>query len=301
MSRSMEQVKLVTHNGNFHADDVFACATLMILLEREGKKYDIIRTRDEATIASGDYIFDIGGIDHAETNHFDHHQKGGAGARTNGIPYAAFGLVWKKYGAVIADSQVVADTIDQKIVQSIDANDNGVALFTPTIEEVFPATLPDAVALFRPSWKEDSYDIDGAFRMLANTAKTYLERLIIKTKDALEATVFVEDAYQKAEDKRLIVLEGTYPAEETLRKYPEPLFMVGPQQDGKWNVKAIGTEKKSFENRKDLPEAWAGLRDEALAKVTGVADAVFCHNGRFMAVALSKEGAVALGKLALTE
>jgi len=48
-----------------------------------------------------------------------------------------------------------------------------------------------------------------------------------------------------------------------------------------------------------LPAEWAGLRDAELARVTGVADAVFCHRNRFMAVARTKEGAVALAKLAL--
>jgi len=36
-----------------------------------------------------------------------------------------------------------------------------------------------------------------------------------------------------------------------------------------------------------------------LAKVTGVPDATFCHNGRFLAVAKSKEGALKLAEIAL--
>ncbi len=297
----MEQLKLITHNGNFHADDVFACATLMILLEREGKQYEIIRTRDEGIIASGDYVFDIGGVDDPLINRFDHHQKGGAGVRSNTIPYASFGLVWKKYGAVVSGSETIADNIDQKLVQPIDANDNGMNLFTGTIEGVSPAIISDIVSVFRPTWKEESYDIDGAFLTLAKTAKVYLERMIVRTKDALEASAFVEDAYARAEDKRLIILDGQYPAHETLEKYPEPLFVIGPRTDEKWMVKTMNKEKNSFANRKDLPASWAGLRDAELAKVTGVADAVFCHNGRFLAVAGSKEGAIALGKLALAE
>jgi uncharacterized UPF0160 family protein len=48
-----------------------------------------------------------------------------------------------------------------------------------------------------------------------------------------------------------------------------------------------------------LPAAWAGLRDDALASVTGVADATFCHNGRFIAAVKSYQGARALASLAL--
>ena len=60
------------------------------------------------------------------------------------------------------------------------------------------------------------------------------------------------------------------------------------------------TGKGMFEDRMKLPAAWAGLRDEELAKVTGVPDAVFCHRALFLAVAKSKEGALALAKLALS-
>jgi uncharacterized UPF0160 family protein len=41
--------------------------------------------------------------------------------------------------------------------------------------------------------------------------------------------------------------------------------------------------------------------NEELAQVTGVADAVFCHNKLFMAVAKSKEGAIKLAELALAQ
>ncbi|MCE9517420.1 MYG1 family protein [Candidatus Nomurabacteria bacterium] len=92
---------LVTHNGTFHADDVFATATLSLLLDGNIK---VIRTRDPKIIASADYVYDVGGEYNLYKNLFDHHQKGGAGKRENGIPYAAFGLVWKSYGAAICGS-----------------------------------------------------------------------------------------------------------------------------------------------------------------------------------------------------
>jgi uncharacterized UPF0160 family protein len=49
-----------------------------------------------------------------------------------------------------------------------------------------------------------------------------------------------------------------------------------------------------------FPDSWAGKRDAELVKATGVADAIFCHNNRFMMVAGSKEGALALAELALS-
>jgi uncharacterized UPF0160 family protein len=61
----------------------------------------------------------------------------------------------------------------------------------------------------------------------------------------------------------------------------------------------VPVSPESFEARADLPEAWAGLRDAELAAVTGVPDAGFCHNGRFIASAKSYEGIRAMAALAL--
>ena len=92
----MNKTKLVTHNNSFHADDVFATATLLLVLKKNIDEVEIIRTRDRSLFESGDYVYDTGGIYDEEKNRFDHHQEGMAGERENGIPYSSFGLVWKK-------------------------------------------------------------------------------------------------------------------------------------------------------------------------------------------------------------
>lgn len=286
---------LVTHNATFHADDIFATATLSLLL---GGKVKVIRTRDEEIIRTGDYVYDVGGEYDASINRFDHHQKGGAGKRENGIPYAAFGLLWKTYGEKVCGSKEVAEKIDKGLVQAIDAHDNGMDIFTLKAE-VAPFLIENMFSAFRPSWKEDD-DFDTPFFELVELAKKILKRKIIKTRDELEANSFVEKAYQDAKDKRLIVIDDRYPWNDTVMKYDEPLYVVFPNANkDTWRVGCVRKEEKSFENRKSFPVAWAGLRDQDLAKVTGVTDAVFCHNGRFLAVAKSKEGAIKLAELAL--
>ncbi len=285
---------LVTHNGTFHADDVFATATLSILNDGNVK---VVRTRDSEWFDKGDYVYDVGGEYDPSRNRFDHHQKGGAGARPNGIPYAAFGLVWKAYSEKICGSKEVADKIDEGLVSSIDAEDNGMDLYKRVNENVGPYTVQGIINAFRPSWKEDE-ECDEVFLELVEFAKKFLERKIKKAQDSLEGRVFVQRAYDEAKDKRLIVLDDHYPWRELFLEYPEPIYVIVPRLD-KWNVYAAQKEKNSFDNRKSLPEAWAGLRDGDLAKVTGVPDATFCHNGLFLAVAKSKEGAIALAEKAL--
>ena len=55
----MEKI-LVAHNGSFHADDIFACATILASFPKENIK--IVRTRDEEIIKSADFVVDVGGV-----------------------------------------------------------------------------------------------------------------------------------------------------------------------------------------------------------------------------------------------
>ncbi len=79
---------------------------------------------------------------------------------------------------------------------------------------------------------------------------------------------------------------------------PDALFVIYPKRQG-FGVETVPVALGTFENRRDLPAAWAGLENADLAQVTGVDDALFCHSKRFLAVARSREGAERLAALAL--
>lgn len=292
--------KLITHDGSFHADDIFACASLSLLLEKKNEKFKIIRTRDEEIIKKADYVFDIGEIYDPEKNRFDHHQKDGAGERENGIPYSSFGLVWQKFGKAICGSEKVAEIVDKKLVQPIDAFDNGMSLVEVKHEAV-PYFVSHMFLDMCLTWKEDTQKSDEMFLKSVAMAKEILERVIIHTKDALEAEETLLKFYEEAQDKRLIILDRKYPYEEILNRFPEPVYVVFQRRDENkfWEVEAVRDNFRSFVNRKDFPKEWAGLREEELQKVSGVSDAIFCHRGIFMAIAKSKEGAIKLAQIAL--
>jgi uncharacterized UPF0160 family protein len=61
-----------------------------------------------------------------------------------------------------------------------------------------------------------------------------------------------------------------------------PLYVLYPDESGKWRVQAIGLDAGSFENRKPLPAAWRGLRDEELSRESGVPGCVFVHASGFI-------------------
>lgn len=292
-------IKIVTHDGHFHADEVFAVATLLLFLN--DKSVEIIRSRDLNVINSADYVVDVGGVHDIIANRFDHHQVGGGGTRENGIPYASFGLVWGHFGELLCGDLEVSTRIDRKLVQPIDAIDCGVSLMDSKIDNVIFYEICEFVEAFWPSWKESEEKINDTFDELVTIAKKLLTREIVKNKNKLEAKAIVEKFYIESSDKRLIVLDRSYPATEFLSKFSEPLFIVAPRDDGKWMIKAVRNDESSFKNRKDLPKSWAGMRDSEFEKISGVPGSVFCHTGRFMAVADSKEAILKLAEIALKD
>ncbi|MBI2627750.1 MYG1 family protein [Candidatus Nomurabacteria bacterium] len=294
---------LITHDGSFHTDDIFACAALSVLLENKKEKFNIIRTRDEEIIRGGDYVFDVGGIYSEKLNRFDHHQIDGAGKRDNGIEYSSLGLVWKKFGKEITGKKEVADFIEQKLVLPIDANDNGIDLCKNNFKNISLYTINDVLSIFSGTALED-LEKDKQFLKALVWAKEILKREIKKANDQIEITKIIRGFYEKAKDKRLVVINAPkvsrYEIWDSLQDFPEPLFVVyGDNED--WSVVAMRKEKNSFENRKSFPTSWAGLRAKELRDLTGVKDAVFCHNNLFLSVAKSKEGAIKLAELALLE
>ncbi|MFA6552357.1 MAG: MYG1 family protein [Candidatus Paceibacterota bacterium] len=288
--------KIVTHSGTFHPDDVFAVATLELALGEA----EIVRTRDSKKISEGDFIIDVGGQNDGEKN-FDHHQEGGAGERPNGVPYASFGLVWKKFGAKLcAENEKVAEKIDKTLVEPLDLSDNGKGELKPLFGDVYPNTLFHIIYSQNPTWKEENIDRDKIFLETVLSAKKILLREIKVATDELEGALKVEEAYQNASDKRIIILDGNYPWIETLSKYPEPLFAIEPSKDKTaWEVESVKSNLFSFNIRQSFPKDWAGKRSEELQKISGVSDAIFCHNGLFFAAAKSKESAIELAMIAI--
>ncbi|MCX6754213.1 MAG: MYG1 family protein [Candidatus Nomurabacteria bacterium] len=292
----------VTHDGTFHADDLFATAALSILNNGNIK---IIRTRDRKLIDKGDYIYDVGGESDGSRNLFDHHQKGGAGERANGIPYASFGLVWKQYGEQICGSKEIADRIDQKIAQPIDAIDNGIDISKPIFEGVSPYFADQVFLNYIPTWKESNKNIDKIFKEQVERVVVLLKREIEVVGADIEAANIIMQSYKNSTDKRIVIINNDFPRylyQYTLSKLPEPLYIVLPSgHSTMWKVEAIRVSPGTMENRKLFPESWRGYfnGDSKLKKNTGVVDADFCHKSGFLITALSKEGAIKLAEKAI--
>jgi uncharacterized UPF0160 family protein len=301
MKKKRTVKKLVTHDGSFHSDDVFAAAALSLFLKRRKEKFKIIRTRDEKIIKAGDYVFDVGGIYNPKKNFFDHHQRRGAGQRKNGIPYSSFGLVWKKFGPGICSSKAVAEMIDRKLVGPVDAEDSGFDLAKSIGGEAFPYTVQNMINAFLPTWREKKNQ-NEIFPKLAQIAKTILLREIKVANDLSKAQKIFDKAYQKSKDKKIVVLNRHFTRDEFnsgFEKFPRTVFVIYPRSSGEWKAESLRKSTYVMTSKKNFPKIWAGLRNQDLQKVSEVPDAIFCHRGLFLAVAKSKKGAIRLAELAL--
>ena len=293
---------LVTHDGTFHADDLFATAALSILNKGNIK---IIRSRDPKVLEKGDYVYDVSGLYNPTTNHFDHHQKEGAGKRDNGIPYASFGLVWKTYGEKICGSKEVAEIIDINLAQSIDAIDNGVDIVKPIFGGVMPYSVINLFYNYLPTWKESNKNIDQIFKEQVREVEKLLLREIEVMKSFIEGKNIILENYKNTEDKRIIIVDINFPRylyQDTLSALPEPLYIVMPSgHSSMWKVEAVSKSPSTIESRKLFPEAWRGFleNDPKLKEIIGISDVTFCHRSGFLAITLSKESAIKLAEKAL--
>lgn len=294
-------MRVATHDGSFHADDVFAVAALRLLTP----DLEIVRSRDRDVIAAADVRVDIGLRDDPSTGDFDHHQKGGAGTRANGIPYASFGLVWKVHGTrLTGGDERAARDVDGRLVQGVDAIDTGFTLSRPVLDGVRATDVSDLIDQFNPAWDEHGSDADrlARFERAVAWAGEVLERHIASALAGARARGLVDRAIAAAADPRVIELDRSLPWQHAVvTGAPDALYVIYPKKDDDWRVQAVPQRLGDFTNRKDLPAAWAGLQAAELAAVTGVADAQFCHTARFLAVARSRDGIHELVRQALAE
>ena len=285
-------MQVATHPGNFHADDVFAIAVLQLV----HGELDVVRTRDAEAQAAADLRVDVGGRHDPATGDFDHHQKGGAGERANGLRYASFGLVWREHGEALAGSAEAAAAIDERLVCGVDANDVGQALVEPLVGDIRPMSVSGVIAALNPSWDEalTPAEEDERFARAVDLARGMLEREIAGAAAFDRARELVAAAIRRAEDPRVIELDSNMPWREAVTTTaPEALYVVYPKADG-WGSQAVPRDVGSFENRLSFPADWRGRSGADLVAATGVQDAIFCHSAGFYASAGSREGIVAL-------
>ncbi len=299
---------LVTHDGKFHCDEVFAYAVLRHALELHADDHDLVRTREPDPIARATIVWDVGSRFDPAAGRFDHHQRG-APTRPDGTPFSAAGLVWQVHGeaAVLAlcgtdacqpFAARIASLIDDTIVRSIDLIDNGITA------ESSPVALSGLIDDLNPTWDapRDPGLAKDRFLEAADLASNVLRRRVQVLCARVRAESEVVAALARAEDPRILTLDQGLPWKSVVHERGQDvMFCVAPSQNGNWTVYAVPSAPDAMDQKSPLPAAWAGLEGEALVAASGVPDAVFVHLRRFMGAARTRSGAIAMARAALGE
>jgi uncharacterized UPF0160 family protein len=292
-----------SHSGSFHADDAISVAILLALYPAA----TVVRSRDPEVWATCDALVDVGGEYDPERNRYDHHQKGFSERRDNGVRYAASGLVWKTFGQLYVshvccpgyaglDPKAIAHEVDARLIQHADAVDVGD--WAPG-EAHF--SLSGIINSMNSTWQEDSSRDDELFADAVTLAGSVLRNLVREVAAELAAAAKVRAGWELAEGRILVLEDARLPFDPVVcKEMPNVLFVVYPESRGEQvQVRVVPAKLGTFDARADLPAEWAGLRDAELAEVSGVADAVFAHPGRFICGAKSQAGAIRMAELAV--
>ncbi len=317
-------IKLITHDRVCHADETFASAILRLAFGQ----VSVFRTRDPDILkkeagAPGTFLLDVGGRYDPEQRLFDHHQPEGAGFRPQSPgkgagggqrdrhgqviewPYATAGLVWKFYGAQAvrklhpsmdeAGIEEVVQYIDDTVLKYIDAVDCGLSLRSSG------PSLSAVIASFNTTWFDREEDVfplvmDLAQVLLTNFVKRYAGKVLARSK--------VRDSQTRL-DGRVLVLEACIPwVTIVAEEMPEVMFAVYPVGNAadntlQWQLRQA--VQSDLTPRIKLPQSWAGLERNALARVCGEDAAVFCHRSRHLAGASTLDGALNMADAAIRE
>lgn len=283
--------KAFTHSGKFHADDVFSSALLLYLNPQ------ITITRGNRVPEEYDgIVFDIG------RGRYDHHQRDSR-VRENGVPYAAFGLLWEELGGEILGG-TLAQRFDEEFVQPLDNNDN-------TGEKNELATL---IGNFNPVWdeteaadgvteEERDRGLSVGFLRAVQVAGMVLENKFARYRADARADEKIDQVLAMQEtqggDARILVLPEFVPCQKRLKE-TDTAFVIFPSNRGGY---CIQPQKKpdSMNYKCSFPKQWLGLENEELQAATGLASAGFCHKGGFLMTVGDEADAIRACEISLEE
>lgn len=261
-----------THGGKFHADEVFGTA----LLKYIRPDFQVTRGFTVPEDFEG-IVYDIG------NGEFDHHAFPRE-ERANGVPYAAFGKLWREFGPELVGANQ-ARLIDENFIQPLDLNDN-----TGEYD-----TLCDVIGTFNPRWDADE-DEDACFAKAVDFAMIVLTNRIEDARAVTRADSIVQEAYRNSKDG-IVILPRHMPWKNGLYR-TDAIYVVYPSQRGGWSAQCV-TDRKTKKSKLPFPPSWGGQPSEVLREKSGIPGLRFCHATRFLISTDTQEEAIQACRMTL--
>jgi len=326
-------IKIGTHNGVFHADDVLSVALIKwyyfnklqtYITGTDLKKYlddynvrfefEVIRTRDTDKLNQCDWVVDVFNgnedvIDEINKKYyFDHHPDDNKYSKfyPNGIKMAACGKV---ASYIFKDNPAKLKFLRENLLYAVEAQDNG-----QDISEFGKYYNPISfVHLMNPLWNERVLVFDTseqtAFTKAVDMVYDVLVRILNSYEAAKEAEIqldnYIDDAIKKGDGILYMcnyfnswigkVLTYNASVDDNHKIYA----VVYPDIDTGFVVRNIPKSNGSFEAFGYFPESWRGLKGKELSKESGL-DAIFCHVSGFMSKWKYKDDAFVAAEILVT-
>ena len=289
-----KSIKIGTHSGYFHADEIFAVSFLKKILSvnKEEPYMEVIRTRDTSILSKCHYIIDVGGIYDPDKSMFDHHFKN-APCRDNGIPYSSFGMVWEDHKHLLGLEKDILDKIEEVLVMPIDATDNGVETFQCK-NGICPLTIQSIISNF---YEEDNED--EIFNYLVSWAYKIINSYIKKCQEWHESKHIILESLNYALENNLSYIElPRYLSWQEhllmMDKTGSILYVIYPKRrddnlQSWFAITVPETIDNLYSSKKLFPESWRGLRDRDLDEETELNGTVFCHHSGFACAAYDRQ------------
>lgn len=271
-----------THDGTFHADEVTACALLLLFKCIDEDK--IVRTRDLHVLETCEYVCDVGGVYDSSRKLFDHHQAEYQGPLSS----AGMILIYLRDTGHITEREY--DFLNGTLIRGVDAHDNGKDPQIPGL-----CTYSHVIGSFVPVVHDSSAEeIDRAFHAAVNFSKEFLQNMMKRYKYTHSCRHIVSEAMAKYTE--CLIFEENIPWLESffdLEGLNHPAMFVIMPSDNHWKLRGIPPSyEQRMQVRMPLPEEWAGLLEDDLRKISGIPGAIFCHKGRFISVWETREDAL---------
>lgn len=175
-SEHQRPMRIGTHNGTFHCDDVLACAMLRCLPRY--KNAEVVRSRDQSVLDTCDIVVDVGNVFNHENSRYDHHQRGFDECFNSLFPnkrwltkLSSAGLIYVYYGREIlseiisevkpgvtldsAEFDMLYDQVYENFIEEIDAVDNGISCYDGQPRYKITSTISRRVGGLNPQWNEE--------------------------------------------------------------------------------------------------------------------------------------------------
>lgn len=271
-----------THDGTFHADEVTACALLLVFNLIDEDK--VFRSRDPHILNKCEYICDVGGIYDPNLKIFDHHQVDYQGR------HSSAGMVLEYLKDQNIMTQTEYDLLNHGLVMGIDAHDNGRETQIPGI-----CTFSHVISNFTPiHYEADDQTQNAAFMQALAFVKGHLTRMLARLHYIQSCKQMVFDSMMAYKD--CLMFDKSIPWIDSffeLGGIDHPALFVIMPSNKHWKLRGIPPNlEEKMKVRMPLPQRWAGLLEGELKKVSGIPGAIFCHKGRFISVWETREDAI---------